>query len=88
MIPEIITTYEVFESYITTMGVVPLFWIIEYNPKEFNVTNYQDPLYISSPNRYSIMRNECLKNPLEFKNRLNNGTYRIWTKTPYEKPWQ
>lgn len=77
MIPEIISSYEDFELYNLNIEQESLFWIVEYNP------NYID----SFADKYSIMYNEILHNPQNYKNRLNNNIYRIWTKTPREIPW-
>ena len=77
MLPEIITSFEDFQLYTINLEQESLFWIIEYNPTEY--TQIED--------RYSILRNEILKYPQEFKNRLDIGKYRIWTKTPREIPW-
>lgn len=77
MFPEIITSYEDFQVYNLNLEQESLFWIIEYNPTE----------YSEQKDRYSILRNEILANPQNFKNRLNMGKYRIWTITPREIPW-
>lgn len=73
--PDVITTYNDLSNYIEN-GVFRremLFWIIEYNSNN----------YTSSEEKYSLLRNECLKHPLDFKDRLDNGVYKIWTCTPY-----
>lgn len=69
--PNIITNYNDFIIYKNNES---LFWIIEYREAD-------------EVNRYSVMRNECLQHPTDFKDRLNNGVYRIWTITPKEIPW-
>lgn len=71
--PEVIYTYEDFISYNNRVNN-SLFWIIEYQNAE-------------EPERYSLLRNECLKHPNNFKDRLNNKIYRIWTTTPIDIPW-
>lgn len=75
--PDIITTYDDLFTYSNNSGGLnreTLFWIIEYNSKnpDFNENE-----------KYSLLRNECLKHPQDFKERLNNGVYKIWTKIPY-----
>lgn len=77
MIPEIISSYEDFELYNLNIEQESLFWIVEYNPNYLN----------SIADKYSIMYNEILHNPQNYKERLNNGIYRIWTNTPHETPW-
>lgn len=77
MIPEIISSYEDFELYNLNIEQESLFWIVEYNPNYLN----------SIADKYSIMYNEILHNPQNYKERLNNGIYRIWTNTPHEIPW-
>ena len=52
-----------------------LFYIIEY--QEYN-QQYE---------RYSILQNEILAHPQDFKERLNNKIYRIWLTVPYDNPW-
>ena len=69
--PNVITNYNDFIIYKNNES---LFWIIEYREAD-------------EVNRYSVMRNECLQHPTDFKDRLNNGVYRIWTITPKEIPW-
>lgn len=81
----VINTYQ---DFLTQSSGNPdaLFWIVEYSPNELNFT--EDSLaYKSSPLRYSLMRNECLNNPIDFKNRLNQKKYRIWNSTPKNIPW-
>lgn len=73
--PDVITNYENFKNIIQSEQA--LFWIIEYNPQ----------LNDKTLERYSLLRNEILKNPQNYASRLNTGVYRIWTTTPYEKPW-
>ncbi len=73
---DILYTYEDFLNYPQQEGE-KLFFIIEYKAAE-----------ATSPNRYSLMRNEILAFPLQFKERLNNGVYRIWTRIPYDTPWK
>lgn len=73
--PDVITSYEDLVRY-SGGGVLPqetLFWIIEYNSinPDFNEIE-----------KYSLLRNECLKHPTDFKSRLNNGVYKIWTTIP------
>lgn len=72
--PEVIYKYNDFEYY-SKEKVEALFWIVEYRN-------------VSETERFSLVRNECLNYPLNFKDRLNEGVYRIWTVTPYEKQWQ
>lgn len=75
--PDIITSYEDLVKYTGNMisiGRETLFWVIEYNKKNPDFTEAE---------RYSLLRNECLKYPQNFKDRLNNGIYKIWTRTPY-----
>ena len=77
MIPEVITNYDDFTFY-SGNTISSLFWIIEYN---------SNLIEINDITKYSIMRNECLDHPRDFKDRLNSGVYRIWTVIPYEKEW-
>lgn len=77
MIPEIISSYEDFKIYTLNIEKASLFWIVEYNPLQLDLAS----------DKYSLVYNEILHNPHNYKDRLNNGVYRIWTKTPYEKPW-
>lgn len=77
MIPEIISSYEDFKIYTLNIEQESLFWIVEYNPLQLNLES----------DRYSLMYNEILHNPQDYKDRLNNGVYRIWTKIPRELPW-
>ena len=87
--PELITSYEQFLNKTRTLsGPVSLFWIIEYSPDELGCLDENDPEYISSPFRYSLMRNECLNHPNDYSQRLNNHLYRIWITTPYNYPWE
>ena len=75
--PDIITTYNELSNYSSNgkgLNNEMLFWIIEYNS--------QNPDFDESE-RYSLLRNECLKHPINFKERLDNGTYKIWTRIPY-----
>jgi hypothetical protein len=72
--PEVIYNYDEFLRY-SNYTTNTLFLIIEY--KDADETE-----------RYSILRNECLKHPSDFKDRLNNHIYRIWIETPREVPWQ
>lgn len=72
-----ITTYEEYIAYGGGNGQEGLFWIIEYNPNYYN----------NPEERYSIMRNEILAHPQDFKNRLNNGIYRVWINTPIDMEW-
>lgn len=74
---DIITSYEDLINYTKTMSIVgkeTLFWIIEYDSKNEDFTE---------AGRYSLFRNECLKHPQDFKDRLNQGIYKIWTCIPY-----
>lgn len=75
MVPEIITSYDVFKN--ITQNNEILFWIVEYNPETYD----------SLDQKYSILRNEILQHPQNYAQRLNEGKYRIWTTTPYEKLW-
>lgn len=75
MIPEIITSYDVFKNIIQNEET--LFWIVEYNPEVYDLPD----------SRYSILRNEILRHPQDYNIRLDEGKYRIWTVTPHEKPW-
>ncbi len=52
-----------------------LFYIIEYQR------------YNNQYERYSILQNEILAHPQDFKERLNNKVYRIWLTVPYDNPW-
>ena len=70
--PEVIYNYN---EFITYEGNNSLFLIIEYRDAD-------------DANRYSLMRNECLNHPTNFKERLNQGVYRIWTTTPRDINWQ
>lgn len=79
MFPDVITSYNMFTT--VAFSGETLFWIIEYHPTEIGQN------WLTSPNRYSLLRNECLAHPQDFKDRLNEGKYRIWTTTPYEMPW-
>ena len=75
--PDIITSYEDLVKYtgnMTSIGRETLFWVIEYNSTNPDYTEVE---------RYSLLRNECLKYPRDFKERLNSGVYKIWTRTPY-----
>ncbi len=75
--PDTITSYEDLVKYtgnMTSIGRETLFWIIEYNSNNSDYTEAE---------RYSLLRNECLKHPRDFKERLNSGIYKIWTRTPY-----
>ena len=74
--PDVIYTYDELLSLGNFNAA--LFWIIEYNPDETGGDNAK---------RYSLFRNECLTHPESFKDRLNEGVYRIWTTTPREIPW-
>ena len=74
--PDVITSYEDLVRYSASGAVLSretLFWIIEYNPNNEDYNEF---------NKYSLLRNECLKHPIDFKERLNNGIYKIWTRTP------
>jgi len=75
--PDVIKTYSMLLNYtgnMTIIGKEALFWIIEYNS---NNPDYNEA------ERYSLLRNECLKHPTDFKERLDNGIYKIWTRIPY-----
>ena len=54
--PDVITNYDDFVMYKNNES---LFWIIEYREAD-------------EVNRYSVMRNECLQHPTNFKDRLND----------------
>ena len=82
--PEIITNYD--ELVLSSLNSSSLFWIIEYSPTYLGYSS-QTNEYNTDYRRYSVLRKECLEYPLEFKNRLNTGKYRIWTNTPREIPW-
>ena len=69
--PEVIYTYSEFQKYLQRDS---LFWIIEYHDAD-------------EAHRYSLLRNECLMYPTNYKQRLENKVYRIWTVTPREIPW-
>ena len=84
----IITDYDTFTNYNNSLGKgESLFLIVEYSPEELGFEDARDFNYISSVNRYSLMRNECLQHPQDFKNRLNEHKYRIWLGTPEEILW-
>lgn len=75
--PDVITTYEDLINYSDSGGGLSseiLFWIIEYNSKNSDFNENE---------KYSLLRNECLKHPIDFKERLNNGVYKIWTRIPF-----
>lgn len=75
--PDVITSYEDLIKYTGSMISIrreTLFWIIEYNSNNPDYTEAE---------RYSLLRNECLKYPQDFKDRLDSGIYKIWTRTPY-----
>ena len=77
MIPDIITSYEDLIRYGgngQTISYETLFWFIEYNPNNPDYNEIE---------KYSILRNECLQHPLDFKDRLDKGIYKIWTRIPY-----
>ena len=74
--PNIITNYEDLVRYSGGGFTLPretLFWIIEYNSENADFNELE---------KYSLLRNECLKHPLDFKDRLDNGIYKIWTIIP------
>lgn len=73
--PDIITSYSTFKSFATSEEAT--FYIIEYNPNSYTLPE----------DKYSTMRREILQHPLDYAKRLDSGIYRIWTVTPYEKPW-
>lgn len=75
MLPDIITSSDVFRNIIQNDSTP--FWIIEYNPNTYNLPE----------DKYSLLRNEILRHPQDYINRLDAGIYRIWTKTPYEAIW-
>lgn len=83
--PEVIYTYQNFLN-ASSGNPAALFWIVEYSPNElgFIESNIE---YLNSSNRYSLFRNECLNNPIDFKDRLDNRKYRIWTTTPKNIEW-
>lgn len=75
--PDIITNYEDLFIYSSNNGSLnreALFWIIEYNSDNPDFNEIE---------KYSLLRNECLKHPIDFKERLNKGIYKIWTRLPY-----
>lgn len=77
MIPDVITSYEDLIKYSEngqTLTKESLFWIIEYNSNNLDYNELQ---------KYSLLRNECLQHPLDFKDRLDNGIYKIWTRIPF-----
>lgn len=74
--PDVITSYEDLVRYSANGAILSrdtLFWIIEYNSNNEDYNEFD---------KYSLLRNECLKHPLDFKERLNNGVYKIWTRVP------
>lgn len=86
--PDIITSYKDFlQASRNITGLVSLFWVIEYNPKELGFKNIYDTDYINSLSRFSLMRNECLEHPNDFSTRLDEHKYRIWTVVPYNYNW-
>lgn len=86
--PEIITNYNDFlQASHSVTGLVSLYWIVEYNPKELGFQNAYDLNYINSLSRFSLMRNECLEHPDDFFTRLDEHKYRIWTVVPYNYNW-
>jgi len=85
MIPVLITNSQDLQRNLQeTSGSASLFWIIEYSQNELNCDL---DTYKTTPNRYSLFRNECLSHPQNFKQRLDNGQYRIWTTIPYDIQW-
>ena len=86
MNPDIITTYDQFKN-ISNGRKESLFWIIEYSPAALGYNKSDNPHYLSSYERYSLMYNECLHCPQDFARRLDEGIYRIWITTPYEYIW-
>lgn len=87
MIPFLINNSKEFlESIGLTSGTTSLFWIVEYNPIELGYKK-KDEVYDSDLNRYTFLRNECLKNPTNFKERLDEHKYRIWTVVPQDLEW-
>lgn len=70
---------QTYEEFLSIGGNSPesLFFIIEYNPN-----SYDNPA-----DRYSLMRTEILNHSQDYVDRLNNGIYRVWTKTPIELEW-
>ena len=87
MIPFLINISKDFlESIRLTSGTTSLFWIVEYSPIELGYEQ-KDEAYNSDLNRYTFLRNECLKNPTNFKERLDEHKYRIWTVVPQDLEW-
>ena len=85
---EIINNYEDFKAYNERMkDASSLFFVIEYSPESLGYNSYDDNQYKISTERYSLMRNECLKYPQSYNMRLDNHIYRIWTTIPKEITW-
>ena len=70
---------QTYEEYLQNGGNTQegLFFIIEYNPEYYDLPEQ----------KYSLMRNEILQHPQDFKERLNNGVYRVWISTPIDLEW-
>ena len=81
--PDVIRNYDEFLYYQTNSS---FFWVVEYSPETLGY-NAQTHEYNVDSKRYSLFRTECLTRPQDFKDRLDNGAYRIWTTTPREIPW-
>lgn len=87
MIPFLICNSNDFlESMSLISGAASLFWIVEYSPQELGY-NKKTSAYDADLNRYTFLRNECLKNPTNFKERLDAHKYRIWTVVPQDLEW-
>ena len=87
MIPSVITDSNVLKSaLILSNGMTSLFWIVEYSPNELGYEN-KTIEYDNDLNRYSFLRNECLKHPMNYRERLDNKNYRIWTVVPQDYDW-
>ncbi len=87
MIPFLIlTSKELQDSLSLVSGKASLFWIIEYSPQELGY-NKKTEAYNSDLNRYTFLRTECLKNPTNFQQRLDEHKYRIWTVVPQDLDW-
>lgn len=67
--PEIITkSTELF----ALRGQPTMFYIVEYYDKDTH-----------SAERYDLLRNEIIKHPATYTERLDSGIYKIWTTTPH-----
>ena len=72
-----IRTYDEFLQLKDNDRTNALFWIVEYSEGNYN----------NESQHYSLLRNEILLHPQDFKDRLNNGIYRIWNEIPKETQW-